>query len=57
MIAYPVAAVSMQRMPGTLDGHPRIARWAAEVGAQIRSEAGVAEAVRLIEACAEGFRK
>jgi GST-like protein len=34
VIAYPVAAVSMKRFPGTLDGHPGIRRWAAEVAAR-----------------------
>jgi GST-like protein len=34
VIAYPVAAVSMKRFPGSLDGHPHIARWAAEVGSR-----------------------
>lgn len=34
IIAYPVAAVSMQRFPGTLAGHPHIARWAREIGAR-----------------------
>jgi glutathione S-transferase len=31
----------MQRMPGTLDGHPRIARWAAEVGARPAVQRGM----------------
>lgn len=31
IIAYPVAAVSMLRYPGNLDGHPNMARWAKEI--------------------------
>ncbi|HPF27474.1 MAG TPA: glutathione S-transferase N-terminal domain-containing protein [Steroidobacteraceae bacterium] len=31
IIAYPVAAVSARRFPGTLDAHPQMARWAAEL--------------------------
>ena len=31
IIAYPVAAVSMLRYPGNLDGHPHMARWAKEI--------------------------
>ncbi|NBX58024.1 MAG: glutathione S-transferase [Gammaproteobacteria bacterium] len=32
ILAYPVAAISMKRFPGNLDGHPHIARWATEIG-------------------------
>jgi GST-like protein len=32
VIAYPVAAVSARRHPGSLDDYPAISRWAAEVG-------------------------
>lgn len=41
MIAYPVAAVSMKRFPGTLDGHPHIARWAGVVGARPAVQRGM----------------
>jgi GST-like protein len=41
VIAYPVAAVSMQRFPGTLEGHPNIARWVAEVGARPAVQRGM----------------
>jgi GST-like protein len=41
VIAYPVAAVSMRRFPGTLDGHPQIGRWAAEVGARPAVQRGM----------------
>ena len=41
IIAYPVAAVSMKRFPGTLDGHPHIARWATEVGARPAVQRGM----------------
>ena len=41
VIAYPVAAVSMKRFPGGLDGHPHIARWAAEVGARPAVQRGM----------------
>jgi GST-like protein len=41
MIAYPVAAVSMLRWPGNLDGHPHIARWAADVGARPAVQRGM----------------
>lgn len=34
MLAYPTAAVSAQRFPGTLADFPNVARWAAEVGAR-----------------------
>lgn len=34
IIAYPVAAVSMLRYPGNLDGHPHMARWAKEIAAR-----------------------
>jgi GST-like protein len=41
VIAYPVAAVSMKRFPGSLDGHPHIARWAAEVGSRPAVQRGM----------------
>ena len=41
IIAYPVATVSMKRHPGTLDGHPHIARWAAVVGARPAVQRGM----------------
>ncbi len=41
MLAYPVAAVSMQRFPGNLDGHPNIARWSAVVGARPAVQRGM----------------
>lgn len=41
IIAYPVAAVSMKRYPGSLDSHPHIARWAAEVGARPAVQRGM----------------
>ena len=34
VIAYPVAATSMRRFPGSLDGYPNLARWAAELAAR-----------------------
>jgi GSH-dependent disulfide-bond oxidoreductase len=42
IIAYPVAANSMKRFPGSLDGHPNIARWAAQVGARPAVQRGMA---------------
>jgi GST-like protein len=41
IIAYPVAATSMKRYPGTLDGHPNIARWAAELAARPAVQRGM----------------
>jgi len=41
VIAYPVAVVSTKRHPGNLDGHPNIARWAAEVGARPAVQRGM----------------
>ena len=41
VIAYPVAAVSMKRFPGSLAGHPHIARWAAEVGSRPAVQRGM----------------
>lgn len=41
MIAYPVAAVSMKRWPGSLDAHPHVARWAQEVGSRPAVERGM----------------
>ncbi len=34
VIAYPVAASSMRRFPGSLDAYPNMARWAAELAAR-----------------------
>ena len=34
VIAYPVAATSMRRFPGSLDGYPNLARWASELAAR-----------------------
>jgi GST-like protein len=42
ILAYPVAAISMKRFPGHLDGHPHIARWAAEIGARPAVQRGMA---------------
>ena len=41
VIAYPVAAVSMKRFPGNLDGHPNLSRWAATVGARPAVQRGM----------------
>jgi GSH-dependent disulfide-bond oxidoreductase len=41
VLAYPVAAVSMKRYPGTLQGHPAIARWSAAVGARTGTQRGM----------------
>jgi GST-like protein len=41
ILAYPVAAVSMKRFPGNLDGHPHIARWSAEIGARPAVQRGM----------------
>jgi GSH-dependent disulfide-bond oxidoreductase len=34
VMAYPVAVMSMKRHPGSLEGYPNLARWAALVGAR-----------------------
>lgn len=34
VLAYPTAATSTQRFPGSLDAYANLARWAAEVGAR-----------------------
>lgn len=41
VIAYPVAAVSVKRFPGSLDGFPAIARWADVVGARPAVQRGM----------------
>jgi GST-like protein len=41
IIAFPVAAVSMQRFPGNFDQHPNIGRWSALVGARPAVQAGM----------------
>jgi GST-like protein len=41
MLAYPAAAVSAKRFPGTLDGFPNLGRWAAEVGARPAVQRGM----------------
>lgn len=41
IIAYPVAAVSMLRYPGHLDGHPNLARWAKEIAARPAVQRGM----------------
>jgi GST-like protein len=41
IIAYPVAAVSMERFPGNYDAHPQIARWVATVGARAAVQRGM----------------
>jgi len=41
ILAYPVAAVSMKRFPGNLNGHPHIARWSAEIGARPAVQRGM----------------
>jgi GST-like protein len=41
VIAYPVAAVSARRFPGSLADHPSIARWAAEIGARPAVQRGM----------------
>ncbi len=41
ILAYPVAAVSMLRYPGSLQAHPQLARWSAEVGARPAVQRGM----------------
>lgn len=41
ILAYPVAAVSMKRFPGTLDAHPNIARWSSTIGARPAVQRGM----------------
>ncbi|MBM4191804.1 MAG: glutathione S-transferase [Gammaproteobacteria bacterium] len=41
ILAYPVAAVSMQRFPGTLDGYPNIARWASTIAVRPAVQRGL----------------
>lgn len=41
ILAYPVAAVSMKRHPGNLDGHPAIKRWAERVGSRPAVQRGM----------------
>jgi GSH-dependent disulfide-bond oxidoreductase len=41
IIAYPVAAVSMQRFPGNFNQHPHIGRWAAQIGARPAVQRGM----------------
>ena len=41
VLAYPVAAVSVKRHPGDLQGHPHIARWAAAIGARPAVQRGM----------------
>jgi GST-like protein len=41
VIAYPVAAMSMKRHPGSLEGYPNMSRWAAEIGARPAVQRGM----------------
>lgn len=41
ILAYPVAAISMTRYPGNLDGHPHIARWASTLRARPAVQRGM----------------
>jgi GSH-dependent disulfide-bond oxidoreductase len=41
IIAYPVAAISAMRYPGSLEQYPGIARWAGEVGARPAVQRGL----------------
>jgi GST-like protein len=41
ILAYPVAAISMKRFPGNLDGHPHIARWASTLRARPAVQRGM----------------
>jgi GST-like protein len=41
ILAYPVAAISMKRYPGNLDGHPHIARWASILRARPAVQRGM----------------
>jgi glutathione S-transferase len=41
IIAYPVAATSMQRYPGNFDLHPNIARWSKSVAARPAVQKGM----------------
>lgn len=41
IIAYPVAAVSMQRFPGNFAQHPNIGGWAARIAARPAVQAGM----------------
>lgn len=41
ILAYPVAAISMKRYPGNLDGYPHIARWASTLRARPAVQRGM----------------
>ncbi|MBK6597764.1 MAG: glutathione S-transferase family protein [Proteobacteria bacterium] len=41
IMAYPVAAVSALRFPGSLDAHPQMARWAAAIGTRPAVQRGM----------------
>lgn len=41
ILAYPVADVSMKRFPGSLAGHPNLARWAEMIGARPAVQRGM----------------